>query len=107
VADAVLGPAASAGLRHVMLQRLRATVAGASVAWFMMHHMALTDGLVHLDFEHDFVHSAKLVRARAGGGLGWGLGLVGHAWGSVPHSAGALEVCIWHGPCACRERSAV
>ncbi|KAG2426090.1 hypothetical protein HXX76_013278 [Chlamydomonas incerta] len=61
VADAVLGPAASAGLRHGLLQRLRATVAGASVAWFVMNHMALSDGLVHLDFEHDFVHSAKLM----------------------------------------------
>ncbi|PNH04263.1 hypothetical protein TSOC_009593 [Tetrabaena socialis] len=60
-ADAVLGPAASASLRLAMRRRLRATVAGASILLFLVHLAAMSPALAHIDFEHDFVASTKVL----------------------------------------------
>ncbi|PNH04265.1 hypothetical protein TSOC_009591 [Tetrabaena socialis] len=59
--DAVLGPAASASLRLAMRRRLRATVAGASILLFLVHLAAMSPALAHMDFEHDFVASTKVL----------------------------------------------
>ncbi|KAG2495821.1 hypothetical protein HYH03_006061 [Edaphochlamys debaryana] len=67
-ADAVLGPAASEGLRSLLRQRLRATVAGMSVACFVLHVHSMQGALCSLDFEHDFEHSARLVLDLAASG---------------------------------------
>ncbi|KXZ42545.1 hypothetical protein GPECTOR_136g628 [Gonium pectorale] len=62
VASHVLGPAASPSLRLALRQRLHATVAGASVLWFLIDTSAMGDTLLHIGLEHDFVTSAKLIR---------------------------------------------
>ncbi|GLC35162.1 hypothetical protein PLESTB_000561200 [Pleodorina starrii] len=60
-AEAVLGPDAPEALRQQLRQRLRYTLAGASVMWFLLNLHHTTDVLAHLDFEHDFVTSSKTV----------------------------------------------
>ncbi|KXZ55855.1 hypothetical protein GPECTOR_2g1406 [Gonium pectorale] len=71
VADAVLGPTASASLRVALRQRLRATVAGASVLWFLINTSAMGDTLAQLGQDHDMVSCAKLVLHLASAGPGF------------------------------------
>ncbi|GLC51902.1 hypothetical protein PLESTB_000561100 [Pleodorina starrii] len=61
VTELVLGPSASPAARDVLVNRVQATVAGASIAWFLLNLAAMSDSLTHLDFEHDFVTSVKVV----------------------------------------------
>ncbi|EFJ44064.1 hypothetical protein VOLCADRAFT_95765 [Volvox carteri f. nagariensis] len=59
-AEAVLGHDAPAALRRRLRERLRCTLAGASVMWFLLNLHTTSDMLAHLDFEHDFVTSSKV-----------------------------------------------
>ncbi|GLI70626.1 hypothetical protein VaNZ11_015560 [Volvox africanus] len=69
-AEAVLGAEAPEVSREQLRQRLRYTLAGASVMWFLLNLHQTTDVLTHLDFEHDFVTSTKVVLNLATSGPG-------------------------------------
>ncbi|KAG2436576.1 hypothetical protein HYH02_011513 [Chlamydomonas schloesseri] len=58
--NAALGPgAASTVAGRVLRRRLRATMLGTSVMWFLFNLVGMQDSLLHLDFQHDMAHSIK------------------------------------------------
>ncbi|GIL42413.1 hypothetical protein Vafri_387 [Volvox africanus] len=61
VADMVLGPHSCEVTRTCLVNRVQATVAGASIMFFIGNLAAMSDALMHLDFEHDFTGSAKVL----------------------------------------------
>ncbi|GLC35165.1 hypothetical protein PLESTB_000561500 [Pleodorina starrii] len=63
VTDALLGPAASPSLRLLLRRALRAAVAMASTAAFLLKLWGLAASLDHLDFAHDMKTDAELASA--------------------------------------------
>ncbi|GLI70628.1 hypothetical protein VaNZ11_015562 [Volvox africanus] len=61
VAEMVLGPQSCEVTRADLVKWVQATVAGASVMFFIGNLAAMSDALMHLDFEHNFTGSAKVV----------------------------------------------
>ncbi|KAG2443823.1 hypothetical protein HXX76_002166 [Chlamydomonas incerta] len=56
--EGTAGASGRAG-REALNRRLRATMLGMSVMWFLLNLGGMQDSLTHLDFQHDFVHSVK------------------------------------------------
>ncbi|GIL89651.1 hypothetical protein Vretimale_1806 [Volvox reticuliferus] len=61
VAEAILGPHTCEVTRTHLVNWVQATVAGASIMFFIGNLAAMSDTLMHLDFEHDFTESAKVM----------------------------------------------
>ncbi|KAG2436577.1 hypothetical protein HYH02_011514 [Chlamydomonas schloesseri] len=68
---AAASAASAASSREALNQRLRATMLGMSVMWFLLNLGGMQDSLAHLDFQHDFVHSVKTMIDLASSGPGF------------------------------------
>ncbi|KAG2495825.1 hypothetical protein HYH03_006064 [Edaphochlamys debaryana] len=59
--DLLLGPHASACTRHHTQKRVRAVLAGASVAWVAVNVFTVAQALGGVDFSHDLPNSTKAI----------------------------------------------
>ncbi|KAG2495820.1 hypothetical protein HYH03_006060 [Edaphochlamys debaryana] len=59
--DVLVGPNASACTRHGVGRRVRAVVAGASVAWVAVNVFTVAQALGGVDFSHDLPNSTKAI----------------------------------------------
>ncbi|KAG2483227.1 hypothetical protein HYH03_017884 [Edaphochlamys debaryana] len=60
-ADHVLGPGAPEHAREALQHRLRATLCGASILFFLLNTHSMTDTLMHINWHDDLATTAKMV----------------------------------------------